>query len=348
MRWTRDAPLAVKAANLARYFPPWTVTRKQWSVMTHLAISGVAIDTLLFSRIGSLLFHRYRIISRTGTHAAFRGMYMRRLHAFLEESDSAAVRRQHRRCAKVLAARMSMSSGQDSADGMADVPSRPAVSRQSVFRARRPRKSKGGGGDSSKRSESVCLPPSEASTVQTLMDLALPRFAGLGDGPRQVHLPWSVSSDSPASPATCRLDTSGKEDQVPMSSPCLNLDGLSLSDDDTRESVGLSDLLITLLCDSDELTPVNSDQVLLESVAHDKRQVIRICDVSPDVLLVDDSQVGRAWDSQRPVVRVASGKRMPGKVSTAISRAPLSLDMTATCTSGVATTAVQPPAVCGA
>ena len=46
------------------------------------------------------------------------------------------------------------------------------------------------------RSESGCLPPSEASTVQALMDLALPHFAELGDGPRQVHLPWSVSSDS--------------------------------------------------------------------------------------------------------------------------------------------------------
>ena len=35
-----------------------------------------------------------------------------------------------------------------------------------------------------------------------------------------------------------------------------------------------------------------------------------------------------ALKSAGPVVRVASGKRMPGKVSTAISRAPLSLDMT--------------------
>ena len=134
---------------------------------------------------------------------------------------------------------------------------------------------------------------------------------------------------------------------MPVLSPCLNLDELSSSDDDTRESVGLSDLSITLLCDSDEvLTPVSSDQVLsdadlpLEYVAHDKRQVIRIHDVSPDVLLVDDSQVGRAWDSQRPVVRVASGKCMPGKASTAIFRAPLSLDMTAMCISGVATTSV--------
>ena len=31
------------------------------------------------------------------------------------------------------------------------------------------------------------------------MDLALPRFAGLTDGPRQVHPPWSVTSDSPVS-----------------------------------------------------------------------------------------------------------------------------------------------------
>ena len=119
------------------------------------------------------------------------------------------------------------------------------------------------------RSESGCLPPSEASTVQALMDLALPRFAGLGDGPRQVHLLWSVSSDSPASPAACRLDTSGEEDlrfpadQMLVLSPCLNLDELSSLDDDSSDSVGLSDLSITLLCDSEEvLTPVNSDQVL--------------------------------------------------------------------------------------
>ena len=84
LRRTHDIPPLVKAANLARYFPPWTVTREQWTDMTRPTISGVAIDTLLFSRIGVPLFHRYRIISRTGTHAAFRGTYMRRLHAFLD------------------------------------------------------------------------------------------------------------------------------------------------------------------------------------------------------------------------------------------------------------------------
>ena len=76
MRRTHDAPLAVKSVNLACYFTPWTVTREQWSAMTQPTISGVAIDTLLFSRIGSPLFHRYRIINRTGTHAAFQGTYM--------------------------------------------------------------------------------------------------------------------------------------------------------------------------------------------------------------------------------------------------------------------------------
>ena len=315
--------------------------------MTHPTISGVAIDTLLFSRIGSPLFHRYRIINHTGTHAAFQGTYI--CDGYMHFWMNRIQQRQHRRCAKELAARMSLSSGRD---GMADVPSRPTVSCRSVSRARRPRKPKGGGGDSSKRSESVCLPASEASTIQALMELALPCFAGLGDGPRQVHLPWMVSADPPASPAACRLYTCGEEDRVPLPSPCLNLDELSSSDDDTGESVGLSDLSITLLCDSDEiLTPVNSDQVLsdvdlpIESVSHDKRQVIRIRDVSQDVQIVDASQVGRAWNSRSPVSSVASGKRMPGKVSMAISRAPLSLDMTVTCTSGVAPASAHSPAV---
>ena len=171
---------------------------------------------------------------------------------------------------------MSQSSGRDSADGTADVSTRHTVTRRSVSRARRPRKSVQGAG-SSRASETVSLPQSEAYTVQALMDLALPRFAVLGDGPRQVHKPWEISADSPASLAASRLDTSGGEDRVSLSSPCLNLDELSSSDDDTGGSVGLSDLSVTLLCASDEvLTPVNSDQVLSnvdlppESVSHDR------------------------------------------------------------------------------
>ena len=55
MRRTHRLPLSVKAANLAKYFPAWTVTRDQWSKMLMPCVSGVAIDTLLFSRVGSPL-----------------------------------------------------------------------------------------------------------------------------------------------------------------------------------------------------------------------------------------------------------------------------------------------------
>ena len=85
------------------------------------------------------------------------------------------------------------------------------------------------------------------------MDLSLPRFEGLGDGPRQVHWPWRMS------------DTSSVADRRRSSSPCLNLDELSSLDDDTVDSVHLSDLSVTLLSGSDDgQTPVNSDQVLLD------------------------------------------------------------------------------------
>ena len=145
MRWAHDILPVVKAANLARWFPPWTVTREQWTSMTQPAISGVVVDTLLFSRIGVPLFHRYRVISRSGTHGAFRGSYMRRLHAFLEESDAKSLRQGHPRCAQELAARMSRTSLRDTEDRTADVSPRPKVTRRSVSRALRQAGGWGGG-----------------------------------------------------------------------------------------------------------------------------------------------------------------------------------------------------------
>ena len=76
MRRAHDIPPLVKAVNVARWFPPWTVTREQWSNMSQLAVSGIAVDTVLLSRIGAPLFHRYRVFNRPGTHWAFRGTYM--------------------------------------------------------------------------------------------------------------------------------------------------------------------------------------------------------------------------------------------------------------------------------
>ena len=210
-------------------------------------------------------------------YAAFRGTY------FLEESDSAVVRQLHRQLAQELAARIALPT-----DSSVSVPSRSAVSHRTVSRTRRPRRLKGVT-DPSGGPESVCRLPIEMSSVQALMDLSLPRFAGLADGPRQFHPPWSIASDSPASPAPAQLETSGEEaslcsvDQMSVSSECLNLDLFSSSsEDDSKDPAKRSDPSITLFCDSSEADArVNSDQALSdgdfpeELVPKDKRQVVR-------------------------------------------------------------------------
>ena len=135
----------------------------------------MAIDTLLFSRIGSPLCHQYRLISRTGSHAAFRGAYLRVL-----------------------------TSGH---------PRSPA-SHRTVSRPQWPRRLKGvassaGGPESSGRLMA------EMSSVQALMDLTLPRFA-MAEGPHQVHPLWSVTSESPASPAPSQIEPRRGEDSRSM------------------------------------------------------------------------------------------------------------------------------------
>ena len=78
---------------------------------------------------------------------------------------------------------------------------RHTVTRRRGSRGQRRRMSLRGAG-SSGDTDMVFLPLAEAYTVQALMDLSLPRFAGSGVGPQQVHAPWATSTDSPASPAT--------------------------------------------------------------------------------------------------------------------------------------------------
>ena len=345
MRRTHKVPLSVKAANLAKFFPPWTVTREQWADMMIPSISGVLIDTLLFSRIGSPLCHRYRIISQTGSHVAFRGRYIHRLRAFLEESDSTVVRRLHRQLAQELARRISLPP-----DSPASVSSRSAVGHRTVSRSRRPRRLKGVT-DSSGRPELGCRLQAVVSSVQALMDLSLPQFAGLGDGPRLIHPPWSIASDLPASPATAQLETSSEEgSRCSVSSACLNLDLLSSSsEDDSKDLAERSDLSITLFDDSDETcTPVNSDQVFsdgdfpAESVPKDKRQVVRRCASPPGGQIMRVAHDDREYEPPLPVIDLVTGKCRPGKVSRTVSRTPLMLDLTVVCTSGAV---VPPPGV---
>ena len=102
-----NTPVKVKAGNLARWFPPWTVTREQWHSMSRPSVSGIAIDTFLFSCIGMPLFHRYRVVDRLEAHPTFRGSYMTRLFDFLKEADAESICRSHRRRAKEIAASMS-------------------------------------------------------------------------------------------------------------------------------------------------------------------------------------------------------------------------------------------------
>ena len=66
MRRAHNTPVSVKAGNLVRWCPPWTVTREQWHSMSRPSVSVIAIDTFLFSRIGMPLFHRYRVFDRLG------------------------------------------------------------------------------------------------------------------------------------------------------------------------------------------------------------------------------------------------------------------------------------------
>ena len=111
-------------------------------------VSGVVIDTLLFSRVGSPLCHRYRLISHTGSHTAFR-----------EEMDSAGRRQGPRGLTQKVSARMAKSS-----DSPAVTATRAVVGHRSVSRGRL----KGSASTSQGFGLSEC-PSAEMSSVQALM-----------------------------------------------------------------------------------------------------------------------------------------------------------------------------------
>ena len=98
------------------------------------------------------------------------------------------------------------------------------------------------------------------------MDLALPRFA-MAEGPRQVHPPWSVTSELPA---LNQIEPRGEEDfrcsmdQTSIPSVYLNLDALSSSSDEESLNVKkCEDFALTIVCSSEEAgTRVNSEEVL--------------------------------------------------------------------------------------
>ena len=106
MRKAHDTPVFVKAGNLARWFPPWTVTREQWHSMSRLSVSGIAIDTFL-PYWNVVVPPVPSLFDRQGSHPAFRGTYMPKLFDFLKETDAESICCSHRRHAKEIAASMS-------------------------------------------------------------------------------------------------------------------------------------------------------------------------------------------------------------------------------------------------
>ena len=332
---THKVTLSIKAANLTKHCPVWTVTRDQWADMLMPCISGVAIDTLLFSRVGLPLCHRYRLISRTRSHAAFRGTYLSCLRVFIEESDSAVGRRLHRGLAQDLAARVVKST-----DNPASGHLRSPVSHRIVSRPRRPRRLKGGA-SSAGGLESSGRPTAEMSSVQALMELALPRFA-MAEGPRQVHPPWLVTSESPASPAPSQIEPCWGEDsrclmdQTSFSSVYLNLDVLSSSSNDGSLDVKkCEDFAVTIVCNSEEAdTCVKSEEVLSDEDfplvfgARDIRHVVRPGARPPGGPTRRTARLDSRQEPSAPAVDLATGKCRPGKVSRTVSTSPLTLDLT--------------------
>ena len=225
-------PLSVKAVNLARFFPAWRVTRKQWADILMPSISGVAIDTLLLSRIGSPLCHQSDRKPRgfPGHVPTSSACLPRRIR--LCGATPAPPSACSRTCLPISAA--DRQSGECATLICSRTPDCFSVTTTSLPE----RGYQFGWGP-----ESICGLPAEMSSVQALMDLTLPRFAELADGPRQVHLLWSVASDSPASSAPARAETCGEEDsrcsmdQTSVSSTYLNLDAISSSSEEDSQDL---------------------------------------------------------------------------------------------------------------
>ena len=171
-----------------------------------------------------------------------------------------------------------------------DVSSRPKVYRRPISQARGSTKL-AAVACSSRAAGTVRPHRSEGNTICALMELALPKFDGLGDRPTQAHKPWIVSTDLPASSnPVCSTDLVRSPD------PCL---------DDAEESVKPSDISVTLLCDSEDgHTPVNSDLVVSDEdlqTAQDRVIGDRLTGLV-SCLRVNYIPDGRClWDTQRIV-----------------------------------------------
>ena len=59
--------------NVAKFFPPWTVTCSVWQTALRPDVSGIAVDVCLFHEARCRLVHRYRVYKDPFPHPALRG-----------------------------------------------------------------------------------------------------------------------------------------------------------------------------------------------------------------------------------------------------------------------------------
>ena len=83
VRYAHRVPEEVKNVRLEKIIPLWTVTWKVYTESLTSHHSGISNDILLFSDIGLLLTHHYRVHKKGVPHVAFRKDYMSQLRAML-------------------------------------------------------------------------------------------------------------------------------------------------------------------------------------------------------------------------------------------------------------------------
>ena len=69
----------INLKNVAKFFPPWTVSRHVWHTALRPDVSGVAVDARLFHEAGCRLVHRYRVYKDPFPHPALRDGVIPRL-----------------------------------------------------------------------------------------------------------------------------------------------------------------------------------------------------------------------------------------------------------------------------
>ena len=255
---------------------------------------------------------------------AFWGTYLKRLWSFIEEMDSAGSCQGPGGLNQEVSTRMVKSTA------------------KTISRGRRPRRLKGSvtpkqGFRLSER------PSAEMSSVQALMELALPRFT-MAEGTRRRHSPWPVAQEAPASPSPNRSalaieDPRCLSKQQVLHSVYFDLDALASSSSDELVDVKkCKDLSVTVLCkpEEDDISARSrmavSDSVdHLESGARDVRKVVRHQDEAMNSEMTQTVRPRSTHELSAPTVDLVTGKCKPGKMIRTVSASPLTVNRIISC-----------------